>query len=136
MGKYRKLATDAIIVKNNKIVLIKRRYDPYKNFYALSGGHLEHNETFEEACVREVREETGLKVKIRKLINIYSSPKRYPNCDTISVCYWCIVLSGHLHTSNETTEVRWFFLSEIPNKLAFDHAIMIKDYLKSTKNKV
>lgn len=134
MTKCRKLAADAIVVKNNKVVLVKRRYAPYKNFYALPGGHLNHNETFEEACVREVKEETGLRVKIKKLINVYSSPERYPNCDTISVCYWCKPLFGNLRTSHETPEVKQVSLGELPKKLAFDHTQMIKDYIKIAQN--
>ena len=134
MTKCRKLATDAIIIKNNRIVLIKRKYNPYKNYYAFPGGHLNINETFEEACVREVREETSLKVRIRRLVNVYSSPKRYPGCNTISACYECAALSGYLKGGDDAAEAHWVSLSKLPKKMAFDHAQMIKDYIKIAQN--
>lgn len=137
MEKYLKrgIVADAIIVKNNKLVLIKRKNNPYKGYFALPGGYIEYNETSKEACRREAMEETNLKVKVKKLVGVYSDPKRDPRANTISICYLCSALSGRLKAADDAAEVYWTDLKKLPKKLAFDHEEMIKDYFKSTKNK-
>lgn len=82
----------AIIFVKNNIILIKRENKPnsiHKLYYCFPGGHLEENETFEEACIREVEEEIGIKVKINKLLleQETSEVKAYEKfflCDYIS----------------------------------------------------
>lgn len=59
----------AILKINGKFVFIKRENKPnceYKIFYSFPGGHLEKGETFEQACIREIEEELGVKIKISK----------------------------------------------------------------------
>ncbi len=59
----------AIININNSYLFIKRTNKPnsnYKEFYAFPGGHVEENETIEETCIREIKEEIGIDVKIAK----------------------------------------------------------------------
>lgn len=67
----------AVILIDNKVVLIKRKkYKDgvlIKEYYATPGGHLDENEKFEEAVIREVEEELGIKVKItRELLHEYN----------------------------------------------------------------
>ncbi len=123
------LTVDAIIkVNDNKIVLVKRKNPPYKDWWALPGGIVEYGETVEEAVKREVREETGLEIEIEKLVNVYSNPKRDPRGHFISICFLCRKTGGTLRAATDAANVSIFSLKEVKNlKLAFDHKKMLED---------
>ncbi|MEM1578981.1 MAG: NUDIX hydrolase [Archaeoglobaceae archaeon] len=124
--KFITLTVDAIIPYKGKIVLIKRANDPFKGYYALPGGIVEYGESVEEAVLREVEEETGLKVKIHSLVGVYSDPKRDPRGHYVSICFITIPVGGELRSGSDAKEVALFDLKELP-KLAFDHEKMIRD---------
>lgn len=126
--KVRPATADGLVIKDGKILLVKRNHEPYKGFWAIPGGYVEWDETFEEAVVREVREETGLKTKIKIFIGVYSAPSRSPE-HTITVAYLLEVLSGKVKKSEEATDIEWFGFDNLP-PLAFDHEQIIKDCLK------
>lgn len=86
---------------------------------------MEDGETAEQAAVREAFEETGLKVKLVKLIGVYSDPKRDPR-GHISAAFIAKPLSKKLKGDVEVDEVKWFKLDELP-EIGFDHAKMIRD---------
>ena len=84
------LAVDAVILyEGNKIVLIRRKNPPYQGELALPGGFVDIGETVANACIREAREETNVKVKINKLIGVFSDPKRDPLGHTVSIAFLC-----------------------------------------------
>uniref|UniRef100_A0A7C3YCL0 NUDIX hydrolase n=1 Tax=Geoglobus ahangari TaxID=113653 RepID=A0A7C3YCL0_9EURY len=120
------LTVDAIIPYKGGIVLIKRKNEPFKGYYALPGGIVEYGERVEDAVVREVREETGLECKIKKLVGVYSDPERDPRGHFVSICFLMEVVGGELRASSDAEDVKIFKLKELP-KLAFDHEKMIKD---------
>jgi 8-oxo-dGTP diphosphatase len=90
------LTVDAVIVKNKKILLIKRKQEPYRGQYALPGGFVEYGETVEAALQREVLEETGLVVKIKSLVDVYSDPDRDPRGHVVSVAFAADIVGGTL----------------------------------------
>ncbi len=120
----RSFVTDAVIVREAKIVLIRRKNEPYKGMWALPGGFAEEGETAERCCEREAQEETGLRVKARKLIGVFSSPERDPR-GAIAGAYLCEVLGGELKGGDDAKEAKWFSLDELP-ELAFDHKKIIE----------
>ena len=120
------LTVDAIIPFEGKIVLIKRKNEPFKDRYALPGGIVEYGERVEEALVREVKEETGLDVEIYRIVGVYSDPNRDPRGHFVSICFVAIPRGGKLEASDDAKEVALFDLDEIP-ELAFDHNRMIDD---------
>ncbi|ADG13263.1 NUDIX hydrolase [Methanocaldococcus infernus ME] len=122
------LAVDGIIFEDNKILLIKRRNEPFKGYYALPGGFVECGESCEEAIIREIKEETNLDVEIEKLLNVYSNPNRDPRGHVVSVVYILRVVGGSLKAGDDAKEVKFFEINKIP-KLAFDHEKIIKDFL-------
>lgn len=125
-----RVTVDALIVEEGKIVLIKRRNDPYKDFWALPGGFVEYNERTEEAVVREVREETGLSCEVVQLTGVYSAPGRDPRGHTVSIVYLMRVKTGELAAGDDAKGAAWVALDKIPHEIAFDHAQIIKDALK------
>lgn len=127
------LAVDGILFQQGKILLIKRKHEPFKNRYALPGGFIEYGETAEKAVIREVWEETHLKTGVSQLIGVYSQPKRDPRRHTISLAYALHIKSGTLKAGSDANLVKWFEIDKLP-KLAFDHEQIIADF--RNKNKI
>ncbi len=119
------LTVDTVILFKNKLVVVKRKYPPFKGKFALPGGFVEIGESTEEAASREAFEETGLSVEILKLIGVYSDPERDPRRHTVSVCYLAKG-DGDLKSGSDADSVELFELDLIP-ELAFDHNKMIND---------
>lgn len=120
------LTVDAIIPYQGKIVLIRRMNDPFKGYYALPGGIVEYGERVEDAVLREVEEETGLKGKIHGLVGVYSDPNRDPRGHFVSVCFVVLPAGGELKAGSDAKEVALFSPNNLP-ELAFDHEKMVKD---------
>jgi 8-oxo-dGTP diphosphatase len=124
------LTVDPIIItKDRKVVLVRRKFYPFKDYWVIPGGKLEHGEILEHACVREAKEETGLKVKITKLVGVYSDPRRDPRGHYVSVAFLCKPIGGRIRKkTRETKEVRKFSPEEVKRlKLGFDHRKILKD---------
>ncbi|MFW9951143.1 MAG: NUDIX domain-containing protein, partial [Candidatus Thorarchaeota archaeon] len=115
---------------NGNIVLIKRRYPPYQNYYALPGGTVEKGEKTRIALLREILEETNLKVKIENKIGIYKEEGRDPRGNIHSTAYKCKIIGdiGSLKSGDDAKEVELIHKSKLKElKLAFDHKQIIKD---------
>ena len=128
-GRYNNRAAtiDAIIIRENKILLIKRGLEPFKNYWGLPGGYVDWNETLEDAVKREVKEEVGADVISLKQMGIYSNPKRHPQ-QTIDISYE-VEIEGEIKAGDDAKKFKWFNLNELP-ELAFDHKKIIEDYRK------
>src|SRR2546422_5115967 len=81
------VAVDGIVLHGGKLVAVRRKNDPYRGMPALPGGFVELGETTVEAVVREVREETGLETRVKRLGGVFSDPKREPRGHGISIGY-------------------------------------------------
>ncbi len=119
------LTVDAVILYDNKLVLIKRLNPPFQNEFAIPGGFVEVGETVEAATVREAKEETGLDIKLIKLLGVYSDPARDPRGHTVTICYLAKGF-GKLKAGSDAKDIRLFGFNEIP-KLAFDHNEILKN---------
>lgn len=128
---HRGVSIDAIIIKDDKILLIKRGKEPHEGLWALPGGHLDWNETLKDAVIREVKEETGLTVTSLKFLKIYSKPSRHPK-QLVAVVYYTAV-EGELKAGDDAQDLKFFSIHTIPEKLAFDHQQIIRDYLRIFK---
>jgi 8-oxo-dGTP diphosphatase len=129
------LSTDIIIEKDNKVILIHREIEPFKNTLTLPGGHVEIGETVENAAIREAKEETGLNIKLKEILGIYSEPKREPRGHFVSVSFIAEVVDGKLEGSFEG-EPKWYSLDEIDfDNMGFDHGQMLRDFIKWKKTK-
>jgi len=120
------LAADAVIQKGKCIVLIKRRFEPFRGRWAFPGGFVDYGERVEDAVIREAREETGLDIELVRLIGVYSDPDRDPRKHVAVVSYLARIAGGKPVVTDETTGIRVF--EKIPeDQLAFDHAKVIRD---------
>lgn len=130
--KSPKLTVDGVILKNKNILLIRRKNQPFKGKWALPGGFVEYDEKVEDAVVREIFEETGLKTNICDLIGVYSDPGRDPRGHVVTLVYLLGITDGELKTGDDASEVKFFNLQSLP-ELAFDHDIIIKDVVRRVK---
>lgn len=130
-GKYhnRAVSIDALIRKEGKILLVKRGFGPYKGYWALPGGHLDYDETIEDAVRREVKEETDLDVTSLFLLGVYSSPSRHP-MQTVAIAYE-VEITGEAKYGSDAVDLKYFSLDQLPDNLAFDHKKIIQDYRKN-----
>ena len=134
-SKSSKIAVDPLIVKENKIILLRRAGYPFEGMLEFPGGMVEYGETVEHAVVREAEEETGLKVRIKEILGVYSEKSRDPRFHSVSVAFIVEPMGGKLRGSFEG-EPQWLDMDKIKFKnLGFDHAKILKDYIKWKKKK-
>ncbi|MBI4176821.1 MAG: NUDIX hydrolase [Candidatus Aenigmarchaeota archaeon] len=131
------LTVDAIIEIDGKIVLIRRGANPFRGMWAIPGGHVNYRETVEHAAVREAFEETGLKIKLTKLVGVYSDPKRNPDKEhRVAVAFAAKKTGGRLSSGDDAAAVMLIPISELPEtRLAFDHDKIIRDYMSQRVTK-
>lgn len=124
------LMTDCVVIdQDNRILLVRRGSPPFKGSLALPGGFVNVGETAEDACRREVREETNVVVAALVLVGIYSDPDRDPRGHTASVAYLARVDHVEATAGDDAEGVEW--VADIQQlDLAFDHKLIIEDALR------
>lgn len=125
--------TVAAIVEfpNGSILLVKRSTPPFKDYWALPGGKVNAGETVEHAIVREVKEETGLNVEIMKKTGEYHEKgiQNGMKYDYHPACFLVRPIGGKLRRQEgEIEQISLFSFKEIPERLAFEHTRMVRDY--------
>ena len=131
------LAVDAVVftvLRNNlKILLIKRKKFPFIDKYAIPGGFVETDENLQEAVIRELEEETGVKNIFLKQLKTYGAVRRDPRGRVISIAYLALINPDQkLVASTDAAKAEWFSINNIPD-LAFDHKKIISDALAQLK---
>lgn len=101
----------AVIVDGHRVVLVKRAHEPLKGEWSLPGGSVEVGETLEEAVAREVREETGLVVRVGPLLDVFDRIHRGRDerveYHFVLLDYRCTVLSGTLTHGSDASDACW-----------------------------
>ena len=137
------LAVDAIVFGYSKeqgvsILLIKRKYPPFKGDWAIPGGFVLDSESLEEAVERELLEETGIKINYLEQLYTFGKPNRDPRQRIVSVAYFGLVKSTQfekLNASTDAEEAQWFNIKNLP-KLAFDHTNILTIAIERIRNKI
>lgn len=131
-------SVDAAIIskKEQKVLLIKRKYDPFANKWAFPGGFMDMDETPKQAVIRELEEETSLKGVELSQFKTYGAIGRDPRGRVISTLFYGFVESMDNHQViglDDAAKAQWFSLDQIP-ELAFDHSMIIKELLPYLEN--
>ncbi|MCF7873076.1 MAG: NUDIX hydrolase [Candidatus Omnitrophica bacterium] len=116
--------------KKNKVFVAKRNLSPGKNKWALPGGFIEAVETSEAACLRELKEETGLQAKIKRLLGVYFQKTQYYG-PLLVVGYEVKVLKNKFLLNDELKEADFFSKKEIPYIPFSSHRKMIEEVYKN-----
>jgi 8-oxo-dGTP diphosphatase len=105
-----------------RVLLIRRKNEPFAGRWALPGGFIDMDETLEESARRELREETGVETAELVQLGTYGDPGRDPRGRTITVLYLARVKPRQVKpvAADDAAEVGWFVLDALP-PLAFDH---------------
>lgn len=124
----------ALIIQDGKI-LFQRRTD--NGLWGLIGGLVEMNETYEEAALREIREETGLEVRLDSFLGIYHNHDMvWSNGDAahvISAMFTASIISGEPRIDEESYELRFFGMDELPECFAEDHIAALNAYARGVR---
>ncbi|MCY4403673.1 MAG: NUDIX domain-containing protein [Candidatus Poribacteria bacterium] len=131
-GTIRVGCSAVIFNKSNEKILLTRRED--NNQWCLPSGGMESGESASETCIREVEEETGLRVEMKRIIGIYTSPDELVvyqdgnKIQLVAICFEAKIVGGELRLSCETTEYGYFSYQEIQElDLLLNHVQRIKD---------
>lgn len=122
------LTVDCVIFDPvGRVLLVRRKNEPFAGSHALPGGFVEIGETIEAACRREVREEAGVELGELTLVGVYSDPKRDPRGHTVSIAYATVLPDAAVpRAGSDAASAEW--VTEWRSlRLAFDHARIIAD---------
>ena len=130
-----RVGTSAAIFNESGQVLLERRSD--NGWWGVPGGAVDIGESVEQAIVREVFEETGLHVRVKRLVGVYSDPMnhtiaRYPDgsvVHNVTSFFECERLSGQIRMSAESTDLRYFSVDALPEDFLPGHRVRIQDAL-------
>jgi len=125
----------AFILNERGYLLLQMRQD--NRHWAMPGGRQDIGESIAQTCLREVWEETGLRVRIKRLIGVYTDPTqyliaRYPGGDVVqicSMCFECEIIGGQITISPESVEIGFYPLDALPQPMLLTHKIRIQDAL-------
>jgi len=122
------LTVDCVITDpDGRVLLIRRKNEPFKGAFALPGGFVDIGETVEAGCRREVREETGLEVGDLELVGVYSDPGRDPRGHTVSAAFVANLPKAVAPTAGDDAEAAEWVADWRDQQLAFDHAQILED---------
>lgn len=122
---------DIILQRDSKILMVRRKKDPFKGQLALPGGFINEGETAEEAARREAIEETSLEVEPIEILGVYSDPKRDPRKHIMSIVFVGIIVGGSDKAGDDAESIEWVELGNIEKQeIAFDHVQILRDYKK------
>ncbi len=128
------LTTDAVIFGFDRdeerlyVLMVRRKAPPFEGHYAFPGGFVAPDETVEEACYRELREETGVEAGQLKEIGVFSDPERDPRGRVVSVAFFGLVEKAD-HSpqgGDDAASAEWILPESLEEDLAFDHSLMLQ----------
>ncbi len=128
----------AVTENNVKLLLIKRKNDPFKGKWAIPGGFIGIDEELDDAVSRELFEETGLTgVKLEQL-HTFGKPGRDPRGRQITVAYLGIITEGldRIKAGDDAENAKWFDINDLPSNMAFDHDEVTKFAVSRLKTKL
>lgn len=121
----------AIIIEDERVLLVKRAHPPLQAQWSIPGGVLEVGELVRDAAIREAQEETGLIVEPGELLGVYDrilrNAEQRVQYHYVLVDFLCRRVGGELQAADDAAEVSWFTRQELPAlKLAADTVDVIQ----------
>ena len=111
-------AAATLVIKDKRVLLIKRRFPPQAGKWSLPSGFVELDESPMQAAVRETKEETGLTVQIKELLDVVGTCA-HSDAQIVLILYRAIITSGTLKAADDAQEAAFFHLDNLPDNIAF-----------------
>jgi len=134
------VTVDAVVFKRSEgktaLLFIRRKNDPFKGNWAFPGGFIEMDEELEDAVVRELTEETGLKnVKLEQM-HTFGTVGRDPRGRQITIVFMGLTNDKNaiIQAGDDAEEAKWFDIENLPKNMAFDHEEVAKFAIGRLKN--
>ena len=126
-----------IINENNQLLLQKRAVPAEKDHWCIPGGRLEMFETLENAVIRETKEETDLDIEVIKMIGVCDHIIKEESAHWVATSFLCKIKSGvpKIMEPDKASDLRWFDLDKLPEKLTITTKKTLSDYNKNILNK-
>jgi 8-oxo-dGTP diphosphatase len=120
-----------------QVLLVRRAAPPFQSQYAIPGGFVHQDESLEQAALRELEEETGVRNVFLEQLYTFGDPGRDPRGRVITVAYYALIGSDRvsLVAGTDAAEARWFPISGLP-LVAFDHQNILDYALERLRNKL
>ena len=121
-----------------KVLLIKRKNEPYKNMWALVGGALYNNEDLLDGMKREIFEKTGIKNIDIYLSGVFGKKNRTENIRMVAISYIGVIDSERVNiltNTLKTSNASWYPINQVP-KLAYDHNEILNEAVECLKKKI
>lgn len=112
-----KVAAAALVIKKGRVLLVRRVNEPFRGLWTLPAGFINGGEDPAQAAERECLEETGLRVRVKRVYDIVSG-REHPRGADFVIVYQAEVLGGELKPDDDADAVAWFDGSRLP-PLAF-----------------
>ena len=121
--QHSKACAGALVMRGDKVLLVKRGIEPFKDYWDIPGGFLEQGEAPEDGAIREIEEETGLLIELTEILGIFMDQYGNRNTATLNICYLAHIIGGQAQASSDAEELRWFSVHELPELIAFEWSI-------------
>lgn len=115
--------------ENKRVLLIKRKLEPGKGEWALPSGFMELEESPEQAALRELKEETGMTGKCKRLIGVYANKSEIHGY-LVNIIYEVEIIGGNICASDDATEAKFFPHDQIPFLVFRSHREALAELLK------
>lgn len=133
------IATDCVVFGFDgfemKVLLIERGCEPYKGMWAFPGGFMRIDESAEQCAMRELVEETGLKLSYLEQLGAFSGVCRDPRERVVSIAFYALVKSSEVKGGDDAAQAQWFSVDKVP-QLAFDHDYILREAMKKLKQDI
>ena len=133
------IATDCVVFGFDgydlKVLLIERGCEPYKGSWAFPGGFMRIDESAEQCAMRELVEETGLKLTYMDQLGAFSGVYRDPRERVVSIAFYALVKSSEVKGGDDAAQAQWFSVDKVP-QLAFDHDYILREAMKKLRQAI
>lgn len=121
-----------------KLLLIKRKDEPFKGKWAIPGGFIGIDEGLDDAVARELFEETGLTGIALEQMHTFGKPGRDPRGRQITIVYMGVITEGfdRIKAGDDAQHAQWFNIENLPADMAFDHDVVAKFAVNRLKLKI
>jgi 8-oxo-dGTP diphosphatase len=111
----------ALVIRNGKVLLVRRTLDPFRGYWDIPGGFCEEDEHPAETAIREVCEETGLEIELTGLLGLWMD--RYEGSATLNIYYLARPVTRRLQVGSDADGGAWFAPNALPRRIAFANGV-------------